>query len=82
MRRLKPFLIVLGLVPLLAGCGLPGAVAHGVKSVQRGLGIGEETAPAQQPAPQPDRTATEPPPPQPAPPVAVQRDPVKVEELR
>lgn len=80
MPRPLAFLVVFGLVPLLSGCGIPGAVAHGVKSVQRGLGAEPAAAPAAQPAPAP--AVTEPPPPQPAPPVAVQRDPVKVEELR
>lgn len=80
MRRLKPFVLVCCLAPLLAGCGIPGAVANGVKSVQHGLGIGDEPPPPAQPR--------QPPPPaapagaEPPPPVPVQRSTVKVEELR
>lgn len=81
MLRLKPFVLALCLAPLLAGCGIPGAVANGVKSVQHGLGIGDEPPPPpaqpQQPPPPPAHAGAEPPPPQP-----VQRSSVKVEELR
>lgn len=78
MRRLSLFIVLIGLNPLLAGCGVPDAVAHGVKSLERSFGSGDPAAAAPpQPAPPPARTASEPPPP-----VAVQRDPVKVEELR
>lgn len=76
MRRIMSFFVLFGLAPVLAGCGLPDAVAQGVKSVERSFGS-SEPPPKPSPTPPPARAANEPPPP-----VAVQRDTVKVEELR
>jgi|GEM_PF-3454511 len=78
MRHLFSFVVLSGLAPLLAGCGVPDAVAHGVKSLERSFGS-SEPAPRQ---PQATTPAAARPAPEPPPPVAVRRDEIKVEELR
>jgi hypothetical protein len=77
MRRSLSFVLLSGLPLMLAGCGLPDAVAQGVKSVERSFGGSGNPPPAAPPPAAAPARANEPPPPTPA-----QRDSVKVEQLQ
>lgn len=72
-------LVILAATLLLAGCGIPDLVAHGVKEIEKSnRSSGASPAPASAPSAQ-ARAEEEPPPP--SAPAAARRSSVTVEEL-
>ena len=77
--RAFALVILLGLSPALAGCGIPDLVAYGVKAVEKRNQAPAGEATSSQSPTQQTTQADEPPPPSRAP--APQRSTVTVEEL-
>lgn len=76
MQRFLTRALILGSLLALPACGIPGAVAYGVKAAQGSTGgTGDGAAPALQPAPAPADADPAPPP------TPVRRESIQVEQL-